>query len=816
MSRYAALVFFVLGVVAASGCAGCIEKVAPGQVGVGVARLSIRNAAYVSKLALNDTKCGFKNPAIQRAGLVQGQAGEQGAVTWKISDCVITLPEETALANDCSGHHASVKGTVTVSGTQRIRGTITGDTETPVIPDGADAVRVELDVTFDQFTVRKSDSKSAMTNVSGQMHYVFEPRIALSRLLGVCAVQTLNFSFSDVTYRDGKVIIEDGPDHIFPVDVPALSLTAQVGKWQGQENSFTGDVTVWDTKVAIPVEGDTRGLDTEYTAGAYLDSISCDPDLVLPVSYACPSLKTQLVHGASRLSVKTLGALTSLIDADARCGFSSPQVLAAAAITGTVGSDGSVLFTLPAPCVISFSTKTAISKDCTGDQQFAQGTVSITGTKRLTGVLTGDPVQPVAPSTRDPAELVISASLVDFTLSNSSGENTFVVQSGTLGGTVRPRVAIDARSAICSNTTSIAELPVVTLQDAKLKVNSSGFDFQVNVSRAELVAQSGTKGDRTNYLSGTAISDGVMMMIPPPGASPVLDPTYSEAKFISSFSCAPGFQLAPSDDACSLDNALAANVARLTVQSAGTIASMIQADDDCGFSALPVKTNPSEVQGATGQMGFLRWNLNGCRLGTGATVMRAPDCLGTRSFTSGTVSVTAERVVTGERDTSFAIFDSIIPRDRNAMTIKLGTVSLTEFSSWTVLPSEVDPYAKLVLHSGTLSATVAPALGERKSKPGVFDVGTPVATFTDVQLTNATATLFVAGKRFSLVVPAIKVSAQNGTLQGRSNTLSGLVTMGSGRTLTIAPTALDPEFEQAAFDSSYACTADLKATIPLQ
>ncbi len=815
MIRRLAFALFVLGIAAGSGCAGCVEKLAPGQVAAGVSRLTVRNAGYISKLVLADTKCGFANPAVKRAALVQGQPGETGAVTWTVKSCTITLPELTDLGKDCAGVSPLAQGTVTVSGTQRIRGTITGDPTTPVIPAGADAVRIELDATFDHFTIRKSDSKSALTNVSGALHFVLEPRIALSRSLGVCAVQTLDFSFSEVAYTNAAVIVADG-DHVFPVDVPGSKLTAQSGKWLTEENSFSGDLTVWDTKVAIPIAGDPDGLDTSYTAQSYLDSIKCNPDLVLPVTYACPSLKTQLVHGASRLSIKTLGALASLVDSDVRCGFSSPQVLAATAISGTPGGPGSATFTLPAPCVISFSTKTEISKDCTGAKQFAQGTVTITGTKKLTGVLTGDTAQPVAPTTRDPAELKLTAQFSDFSLTNSAGENPFTVQNGTLNGTVLPRVAIDTRSDICSNTTSIAEFPSVTWQDAKLTIGSSGYDFEVKVSQGELVAQSGTKGDRTNYLAGTLVSDGVPVVIPPVGAAPLLDPGYDEAKFNESFSCAPGFKLAQSDQACSLDTALATNAARLTVQAAGAIVSMIQGDTDCGFSALKVKTAPVEATGETGQTGYLRWAIQHCRQGQAGTLPRPSDCSGTKSFISGTADVTAERVVTGERTKELVFFNSVIPRTRDAMVMTLTSVPLADFSAWTVPAADTDAYAKLVLHSGTLSAKVVPGLGERRSAPGTYDVGTPVATFTDVELVNATATFSVAGKSFLMTIPALKVSALNGSLHGVSNTLSGTVTLGAGRQVTLGPAALNPSFQQAEFDSSYACTADLLATIPVQ
>jgi hypothetical protein len=804
------LVCFAVGM---SACAGCIERLAPGDVAAGVSRLTIRNAGYLSKLVLNDASCGFASPAVQRAALVQGQPGGPGAVTWKVSNCTIDLATAKTFDPDCTGVSATLKGKITVSATQRILGTITGNSETPVIPAGADAVRLEFDVTNDNLSVTKSNSPSSLTLVSGALHFVLQPRIALSKSLGVCAVQTLDFSFSEVRYQDAKVILAKG-DHVFPVDVPSAQLVAQSGKWQGEENSFSGEVKVWDTTVTLPLASDPDGLDPDYTPQSYLDSIACDPDLVVPVSYACPSLKEQLVQGVSKLTVKELGALASLVNADTRCGFSSPQVLASAVTRGNAGSAGSVVFTLPAPCVFAFPMRSALGTDCTGKTQFAEGTVTITGTQTLTGVLTGDTRQPVAPDARDPAELSLVAKFANFRLSDSVGGQALLTKQGTLTGVVRPRVALDRTTGICSNTTSIAEFPSIAWQDAALGVTVSGFDFQVDVSQASLQAQSGTNGTRSNFLSGTVISDGQPIAVPPRGASPVLDPTFDEAAFTASFACAPGFALASTDADCSLDRALATNAARLTVQAAGAVASMIQNDSQCGFSALGVKTSPTTVVGNNGQQGSIQWDLQGCQLGATGTFSRGKDCAGNESFVTGKVTVAARRVVTGLRNTAYVIFDSIVPNAPNSLTITLRDVQLNEFSAWTLPVGETEPVAELVIHHGTLSGVVTPVLGERRSKPGVFDIGTPVARFEQLQLQNATATLSVGGKRFELNLPALSVNALNGTVQGLSNALSGQVVLRTDSLVSLAPTALDPSFTQATFDQSYACTPDLKATVP--
>ncbi len=797
------------------GCTSCLVRTAPGKVAMGVARLTIRHAGAVVSLADADTRCGFSSDVVKRGIVVQGQPGQQGAVVLEARECKLEFPTETVVGTDCEGVDTLVQGTVTVSGTKRVRGTITGSAEKPVIPDGADAVTFDLTADFSGLTVKKSASAAFLTTDSGRLHFVLEPRVALSKSLGVCAVPTLDVSLSDVAWRDGLVTVHDG-SRVFAVDVAQSKYVAQVGKWLEHENDFSGSISVFGGEVALPVAGEPTAVDDEYTPEAYFKSIACKPDLATPVSYACPSMKEQIVHGAMRLGISQLGAVTSLVDADARCGFSTPAVLAAAQLSGTTGGLGSARLTLPAPCTLSFATPAVIGTGCTGVTQTAEGSVTVTGTKTLSGVLSGDVSTPVVPNGRDPAALALTLSFSNFKLTDSASTARFMkVVRGTLSATVVPRVAIDSRSGICSVSTSAVEFRDVTWSDALVEVTSDGLTFQAPLSQAVLQAQSGTKGDRTNYLAGTAISDGIPVTIPPPGAAPVLDPAYDAAAFEATYACKPGYLKAPDEEACLVDRALALNVARLLLLTAGTTASQLQGDTSCGFSAFSVKTNPTRVTGDDGQMGELQWDIQNCRVGQAGTAAVSTDCTGVVTYVQGTANATAQRIVKGERDTELVLFDSIIPRSRDALSISLSNTALTGYSVFKVLPGEATPFAKLVLHSGTLSGKVTPGLGERTSKPGVFDVGTPVATFTDVQLMNATATLSVAGKQFTLQIPNAQISGQNGAFRGVVNTVFGTLAVSNGGVVTLPQgTVLDPTFTQASFDESYSCTADLKGLIP--
>ena len=59
-------------------------------------------------------------------------------------------------------------------------------------------------------------------------------------------------------------------------------------------------------------------------------------------------------------------------------------------------------------------------------------------------------------------------------------------------------------------------------------------------------------------------------------------------------------------------------------------------------------------------------------------------CTGGRRYASGRADVTGTRKVVGERETRLLVVASIIPRTRDAVTLDLTEVSLTDFAAWSV------------------------------------------------------------------------------------------------------------------------------------
>jgi hypothetical protein len=258
---------------------------------------------------------------------------------------------------------------------------------------------------------------------------------------------------------------------------------------------------------------------------------------------------------------------------------------------------------------------------------------------------------------------------------------------------------------------------------------------------------------------------------------------------------------------------IADGAARLIVQSVGTVASMINKDEECGFADMfGVLINPTDVQGEVGEMGSMTWHIDDCQLGASELSVFSEDCLGGVTYLDGVANISSTRTVLGERDTEYFLFDSVVPRNSRSVQLWLEDVELSEFASFGIAAGDSEPLGILTIHQGQLSAYVEPATGERADDAGVFDVATPVASMREVHLRNAVATLESQGKIFVIDIPDTNLSATNGRVDGVTNRISGQVML-DGKSVSIEG-PLNPSFSQQSFDQSYACTENLAR--PLQ
>lgn len=794
------------------------ERMFPERVGLGVARLSVRNAAAVLSLVTRDETCGFASSAVLENPVAEGELGADGSLTWTVEQCAIELPEPVEVSTDCHGVRTEARGRVTVMATRTVRGLLTGNPKNPIIPSDPDAVEVWINVVPEEFVVRTSASSSALTWRSGALTFRAQPHLALSASRGVCAVPTSDLTIAELRYSGGQVFV-DGDGRRFNAEIPASELFAQVGKWGGRENWLEGTITVWDREVSVPSQ-EGSGLDPEYDTARFAASWACNADLTDPPEYRCPSLLPRVVQGAAQLTVSNFGNFADFVDRDTTCGFSSPGVLAAAELTGEVGKrGGSVTYRISTPCAFHFVEKTETSRNCHGIATYMQGKAVVTGTKLVRGIRTGSAETPIIPTSRDPAEVHITLSFEDFAVTDSVGEKALTIASGTLSGTLFTRTAIDRSTGACSLKTPVATFEDIAYENATLRVFSDGSTFRLRVSDSDLSAQNGSK-DRTNYLAGTMVAEGETFSIPTQGGAPVLNPSYEPAWFDASYTCDPNLKIAPDEAACSFHEPLAQGIARLVVQTAGRAAGLVNENDQCGFEKNQVKLSPVEVVGDPGTQGHMAWQVSGCRVGRTQVEPYATDCLGAKTWLGGFASVTAKRTVRGRIncEVPFGICGfgqgvfSVTPLNPDAVTIELKPVDLEGFVTYTVPLGATQPRGKLTVHGGRLTGFVDPKPGERATEPGTYNVGTPVAAFRNLVLAGAVGTLESEGRTFKVQIDEVRVDAFNGSYGGKANFVKGTVKF-DGATVPV-DIPLDSTYDQAVFDTSYRCTTDLKAVLP--
>jgi hypothetical protein len=773
-------------------------------VAMGVARLSVRQVAALLKAIDDDKSCGFQSDSVKAAQVVSGAPGDDGTVTWTVKDCVLNFAGEQTLDTDCDGNAVLAGGSATISGTRVVHGVLTKDPTQPVAPDAADSATVTLHVTFDGFTVRDVKSSSSMTAKSGTLDVVAVPQLMPDKSTGVCTVPTPQLALHGLTLKGAALELKSHGINL-DTQVPTASLEVQVGQGTAHENWIDGKVTVWETTVNVPAPSDHGGLDPSYVRGQFVHSFACNADLQLPLGAVCPPPREKPAQGASALSVKLFGAVAKKIDADTQCGFSKPAVSSGGVMMGELGTKNAMVFTLPAPCTLTFPMGTVVDSDCTGHKTVLSGSVTVTGTKTLSGYLTGDPSEPVVPATSTPASFDLTITANELTMTDDS-PNVLLVHSGGLKGTLTPKTGLDSTTHACSIATPIAHL-TLSHNDMDVEVNNGSIVVPITIHTSTLEAQTGTNAGHTNYLAGQVMAAGQMLPIPSAGAQPVLDPSYDPAAFTASFMCNPKLSMPTSESDCAFTRPLAEGAARLLLRDTAGAVSLINNNAFCGFQNQDLLQNPIEVVGDPGELGEMAWAAN-CNVG-GAQAL-STDCFGVTTSVNGLAAMSAIRVVDGLRDQICGGFldlfcaDTIHPIQPNDVLFQFNA-GFQEFSVGT-------PDGTLILHSGSMSATVRPMQGQNAGT-GEFTVATPIASFDGVALSGADVSLVTGAKTFRFPIAAAQLQGFSGSFGGGHNTLSGGITV-DGVPVNLGNLPLQTPYDQAKLDQSYACTPGLVSTLP--
>lgn len=775
------------------------------------ARLSIRTLARLATVLDADTKCGFSSEAALDSTQRSAPVGAFGTATQRVDGCVLEFPEGTVVKEDCVGVQTVMSGKVVVNATKAITGRLTGDRLTPAVPvnDAPAVIEVEVQA-FEDFAV--TENGSALRIKQGGLHGTLMPRTAQdAERSGACGFVTGIARMSDVGWTAGTEAQLDSSSGAFDLELGDTRLTAVSGAWGSDSNLLDGYIEVNGERFSLPTDPADDGLDPEYDAAAYDATWQCG-SLVEPVSFAC-EFEAPLAQGTAQLTIQMAGALAGALDADARCGFSSPAVMAAARVEGDLGQRGAaVTYTVSAPCRVDFGAGTELSRDCGGVATYASGVVELTGTKVVRGIATGDPSTPIVPTSRTPAEIHFSARAEGLSVWTGQGAEVLTAKQGTLQGSLAPRTGIDAATGACSIATPVTRFSEVAWQNANLRLTKDGLAFDLRVDRSSLEAQNGPGDVWENHLEGSLHMEGKDFDIPA-GGHPVLNPGYERGAFFESFTCTPGLSLAPDDEACDMYQVLGENAARLIALSAGTIASAVNADEECGFDDFFVMVDPDRAVGDEGQHGLLEWSIDGCGISHGPGTPSGVDCVGVETYWQGGLQIDARRTVTGLRTSEYWIFDSIIPSDPASVRIELEQVGLNNFSVWNMEGGEVYPTQGVAIGGGTLSGVVMPITAERRDDPGRYDVATPVAHMEHLRLRAAPLQIRSGRMTFEVFVDDSDIEAFNGSYAGAgmTNALAGHIVVDGRRVELAAP--LVPGYSQADFDASYMCDGAVRARV---
>ncbi|MCC7074335.1 MAG: hypothetical protein IT383_23720 [Deltaproteobacteria bacterium] len=786
----------VLGACALLSVAGC-PSCAPQTVGEGVARLTVRNVGAIVTLVNGNSDCGFAATAVLGSPTISGAVGSEGTVTWTVTDCAIDLGDESAISESCTGATTTGSGKVTISATKTVAGILTGNDENPVVPGGPDAATITIDeASFESFRVVSSASDKVLTMVAGSISAVAKPRLAVAASTGACAVATPNVSFSDIVYAPSTVYV-DTPDNKFEASVATSAIDAQNGVNGADENAISGTMTVFDA--AVDVAGDGL-LDPDYVAADFAAGYACADDLAVPESFECADLTPRLADGAARLSVKMLGTIASLIDADTSCGFSSTAVQGAATLAGTPGGTGTITFTSTA-CTLAFPSMTMLDADCSGVQTMVQGSVTVTATKVIAGRFTTNAANPVVPTVDQPATITLSLVADDFMVASTANENALLARSGNLTGVVKPTVYVGDETGVCSVSTPNVGFEDIAWSNGDLLLTSASGSFALAVGSSDLTAANGTSGSGTNALDGSITIDGSAYDVP--GDNAGLDPEFSQTAFDAAWQCDPDLADPLSHNcAAALGGQLGAGAASLTMRTLGTVTKLVDANTSCGFASAAVGSTPVFTGGDLGDDDVTAtFSLagGGCTITLPANTVVATDCNGVTTSVGGTVVVTGTKAVTG-----FRTGDPLQPIVPTSFMPALFDLSLS-FTDFSVVVSASTK--SMVVHSGTLEGVVQPRTG-LDSTSGACSIATPNTAFSDVSWTTGAVTVTSDGSVFDVAISASDLAAQNGTDGTTTNTLTGDITA-EGVPLAGLALPLDPAYVQADFDSGYTCTPNL-------
>lgn len=533
---------------------GCARMV-PQRVAEGVAALTVRQTGAVLQAIEADTTCGFSSPAVLAAVELSGGPGADGpgadapgatgSATWVVEDCTLDFGDEpVAISTDCNGVSTWVRGAVDVRARKTVSGRLTGDPETPVIPETPDAVTFVIEeATLHDFGVSADGSTDAMRTVAGTFSATVAPQMAAGAETGACSEVTPHVAF-EIDWAPATVVITSG-SRTFDVTVQGGHLEATNGRVGEHENRVVGALTIWNGARTIALEG-ARGLDPAYDPATFEASYTCSDTLAKPVHSRC-DLEPVLAENTARLIIKTFGMLVKTTDLDTGCGFGNLDTQAEELLTldslGALIFDTSRTLTFPTSSCPLGGDRFPIYEDCVGTGYFLDGTATLTGTQTVTGevVISWPPLQPQVP---DQAVVRFThigldeVSVLEERAMSLEPEPYLTLHDGALTGVYH---SVTGESASEPGAyfirTPVGEFEEIRLSDSDVTLHNGAMAFPMHVDDAELYALNGSFGGASNWLFGRITIDGTTWTLGETGRPLVLDPAFDQAAFDATYVC---------------------------------------------------------------------------------------------------------------------------------------------------------------------------------------------------------------------------------------------------------------------------------------
>lgn len=519
------------------------------RLGDGAARLGLQAIGALAGVLDDNTACGFSSLAALQSARLAGAPGGEGTLTITVNDCALDFGAAdgplVTLPADCTGESTTLAGRAVVSGTKVVVGHVTGDPRNPIIPLSAQPVTLTISAEVAGLRVGSTADDTFVIVQSGLLEGAVRPKLFVGADTGVCSVSSPNADFADVAFTNAAFVISSGAGS-FDVLVENAALTATNGLTATGENLLAGTVRINGADVAVP--NDARGLDPAYEREAFAATYECNEDFAQPLSDTCEdAARVTIGTGVAALTMPTLGAVVSLVDADAACGFSSATVAAGSVIRAGEGDTVVATFTLPAAgCALAFPADTLILTDCLGNTTTVGGEVRVTGTKTITGIATGDPAAPILPSSADAVRYDLDITFRELAVEQSAQLSSLLIHSGALSAVVEPRLALVPATQTCTFATPALTFTDVVWNDAAVALVTAAQTVEVLIDTSSLDAQSGTGLEKSNTLSGSVTVLGDALALDGP-----LDPAFDAEAFASTWDCpANGSPILVPSDQC--------------------------------------------------------------------------------------------------------------------------------------------------------------------------------------------------------------------------------------------------------------------------